>query len=85
MPVQYDASRGKFVVVDPIHCEQPMYDTGCDAPGCTGFWCQECGAGCDMEFDDVDGFCAQALADESEEERDLRYNRERAAFGLPPM
>ena len=87
MPVMYDTGSERFFI-ESGHCEychEPMYDTGCDAPGCTGYQCRECGAGCDIEVAPEDGRCAQALAEESGEEYTERVNAERAAFGLSPV
>ncbi|KPC92211.1 hypothetical protein ADL27_26245 [Streptomyces sp. NRRL F-6602] len=36
-------------------CEQDAYFSGCDAPGCNGWGCPDCGAGCDLDFVDADG------------------------------
>lgn len=41
-------------------------------------------AGCDIELSDS-GRCAQAMASESEEDKDARIERERASWGLPPL
>lgn len=81
-PVMYNDSAGSFEIFDPTCCEQPMVDTGCDAPGCRGFACEECGAGCDIEMGEV-GLCWTALLAESAEARAARHDRERVAFGLP--
>jgi hypothetical protein len=74
-------------VIDPDHCTdcgEPLYDTGCDAPGCNGRCCQNCGTGCDLAWLDADedGYCATRLARESDTNRTGRVNRERAAVGL---
>lgn len=44
-------------------CEQDAYFSGCDAPGCNGWGCPDCGAGCDLDFVDAEGYgrCATAL------------------------
>lgn len=84
MPVMYDPATG--FIIAPNHCEdcgEPLYDTGCDAPGCRGFSCPDCGTGCDRDF--PDGRCASALKSESGEEYTARINAERAAFGLKPL
>lgn len=66
-------------------CGDDLYDSGCEAPGCNGWGCQ-CRWGCDAAFaPDEDSKCAQAIADESEEDREARVTAERAAFGLPPI
>jgi hypothetical protein len=86
MPVRYDTDDG--FTIDSETCEDcgsPLYDTGCDARGCNGFCCMECGTGCDIEFAPEDGRCATALAEESDEDYDARVNAERAAFGLSPV
>lgn len=84
MPVTYDQETGFSIV--PEHCPdcgKPRYDTGCAAPGCDGYRCDACGAGCDAE--DGQGRCATALAAESDEDYTARVNAERAAFGLRPL
>lgn len=87
MPVIYDAEAEGFAISpeECPECEAPLYDTGCDAPGCIGRSCVECGSGCDIEADPDSGTCATALAEESDEDRDSRADTERAAFGLPPL
>ncbi|MDT0381397.1 DUF6011 domain-containing protein [Streptomyces sp. DSM 42041] len=40
-------------------CGEPAYFSGCDADGCNGYGCQDCGSGCDLDFAD-DGRCATA-------------------------
>lgn len=85
MPVMYHPDDG--FTIAPDHCEdcgEPLHDTGCDAPGCHGFSCPDCGTGCDRDID-PDGQCASALGDESDEEYTARINAERAAFGLRPL
>lgn len=53
-------------------CEQDAYFSGCEAPGCNGYGCQDCGTGCDLDFlDDDESQCAQALNEEDEEEDDF--------------
>ena len=86
MTVGFDTTTDQFVVhpEDCPHCEQPLYFSGCDAPGCSSWGCQDCGTGCDLDFVD-DGDCATALAEEDPNDRQERQNRERAAFGLPPL
>lgn len=52
-------------------CEQDAYFSGCDAPGCNGWGCPDCGSGCDLDFlDDDESRCAQAAteADQDDEE-----------------
>jgi hypothetical protein len=86
MPIVYDEDF-EAMAVQSENCEgcgRPLYDTGCDAPGCHGFCCMDCGTGCDIEFDRENGRCATALAAESDEDYDTRVNAERAAFGLGP-
>ena len=87
MAVRYDAGTQGFAV-DPDYCpdcESPLYDTGCDAPGCTARCCTDCGTGCDIEIAQDAGRCAQALADEDDEAYEARIAAERAAFGLPEV
>ncbi len=85
MTIRFDTDADSFVI-DPDHldCGHPRYDTCCDAPGCPGSCCWECGTGCDAEFD-KNGRCATAKAAESDEDHTARINRERAAFGLSPI
>jgi hypothetical protein len=49
-------------------CDQPAYFSGCDADGCNGYGCQDCGAGCDLDFVDAEGGgrCASALEDDED-------------------
>lgn len=52
-------------------CSQPAYDSGCEAPGCNGWGCPDCGTGCDIDFlDEDESNCARTLAeaDENDEE-----------------
>lgn len=84
MPVMWDDEQQRFVVFNPVHCDTDMYDTSCDAPGCTGFECTECGAGCDIERDPEMGLCAKRIARESPEDAAARRARERTAWGLSP-
>jgi len=86
VPVYYDSEAGTFAIASDYcaDCGEPLYDTGCDAPGCTARCCMDCGTGCDIEAD-PDGRCASALAAESEDDRDARFDAERAAFGLRPL
>jgi hypothetical protein len=86
MPVYYDTEAEEFMIGPDTcpDCGEPLYDTGCDAPGCTARCCMNCGTGCDAETD-PEGRCAAALAEEDEEERCARFDAERAAFGLPPL
>lgn len=71
MAVTVDLDTGEVGFVDDVcpDCGEPMYSSGCEAPGCTGFGCPDCGVGCDLDFAD-DGWCAAALAavDADEEE-----------------
>ena len=89
MPIYYDDEAGTLAVGSDEcrSCGSPdYYDTGCAAPGCTGRYCTECYAGCDIEFSSLGrSRCAEAAAAESDEEAGARINRERAAFGLPPI
>ena len=86
MPVYYDTEAGTFAIASDhcTDCGEPLYDTGCDAPGCRGFCCIDCGTGCDIEWDDG-GRCKTALDAEAGEDRDARIDAERAAFGLRPL
>ena len=86
MPIIYDEESGGLALQSEFceDCTRPLYDTGCDAPGCHGLCCMECGTGCDIDLDDT-GRCATALAGESDEDYDARVNAERAAFGLSPL
>lgn len=86
MAVYYDTTTGRFMI-SPEECGDcgaPLYDTGCDAPGCAARCCMDCGTGCDLELDD-EGQCATASAAESDEDHEARVNAERAAFGLRPL
>jgi hypothetical protein len=87
MPIIYDEESGGLALQSEFceDCTSPLYDTGCDAPGCRGYRCGNCGTGCDAEFDNESGRCATALAAEGDEDRDARVNAERAAFGLSPV
>jgi hypothetical protein len=52
-------------------CEQDAYFSGCDAPGCNGYGCPDCGTGCDLDFlDDDESQCAQALAELDDEDEE---------------
>jgi hypothetical protein len=84
-PVMYDDQRQEMVILDDTCCGEPMNDTGCDAIGCFGYVCQECGEGCDLEHYPVGGHCATMNANESDEDYRLRLNRHREAFGLSPL
>jgi hypothetical protein len=87
MAVYYDTDAEEFAI-SPDDCEdcgEPLYDTGCDAPGCQGRCCMDCATGCDIEIIGEGGRCATALAGESDEDYDARVNAERAAFGLSPV
>lgn len=84
MVVRYDTDDEEFVV-DPDECEdcgEPLYFTGCDAPGCNGFSCTDCATGCDLEMLGDEGRCARAIAAEPDEDRQARSDAERAAWGL---
>ena len=87
MPVYYDTQGGSFAVASEhcSECEEPLYDTGCDAPGCLGYRCGNCGTGCDIDIAPEDGTCARALAEEGDEDYTARVNAERVAFGLSPV
>lgn len=88
MPVRFDTALDGFVIEpdDCPDCEQPLYHSGCVAPGCNGLACEDCGTGCDLEFSPAgEGECASALADEPEADRQARIDVERAAFGLSPI
>lgn len=87
MSIRFDSIADSFVIDSDTcgNCGEPLYDTGCAAPGCTATCCMDCGIGCDIEVDNLDGACARALAEESEEDQAERIDRERAAFGLPPV
>ena len=87
MPIIYDEESGGLAVASEIcaDCGAPLYVPGCDAPGCTGRCCMDCGTGCDIEIIGEGGRCATALAAESDEDYDTRINAERAAFGLSPV
>lgn len=85
MGVYFDTDTDTFVIAsETCPCGADLYQSGCDAPGCNGLGCQDCGAGCDRDFVE-DGNCATAAAEESDEEHEERINQERAAFGLPPI
>jgi hypothetical protein len=85
MPIIYDEESGGLAVAsETCECGEPYYDTGCDAPGCNGYRCIDCGTGCDLDFDDT-GRCWTAMASESDEDYSARVNAERAAFGLSPI
>lgn len=87
MAIGYDDESGGIAFI-PNNCEdcgEPLYDTSCDAAGCSGRACVDCGTGCDIEFAPEDGRCATSLAEEGDDEYDARLDRERAFFGLPPV
>lgn len=87
MAIRFDTDADEFVI-DPDRCPEcgsPLYDTGCDAPGCNSLWCPDCGTGCDIEADPDSGRCANASAAESDDDYEDRVNAERAAFGLAPI
>lgn len=87
MAVYYDTEAEEFMIGpdDCPDCNEPLYDTGCDAPGCQGRCCMNCGTGCDLELMGEEGRCATALTEESDGEYEARVDAERAAFGLPPV
>ena len=86
MPIFYDEEAGELAIgSETCECGSPLYDTGCDAPGCRGYCCMDCGTGCDIEIDRENGRCATAAAGESDEDYGARVNAERAAFGLSPV
>ena len=87
MPIYYDEGAGMLAIGSENcgDCGEPLYDTGCDAPGCRGYCCMDCGTGCDIETSPAHGSCIAALTGESDEDYDARVNAERAAFGLPPV
>ena len=86
MAIGFDTTTDQLVIhpEDCPHCGQPLYFSGCDAPDCSGWGCQDCGTGCDLDFVD-DGDCATARAGEAPDDRLDRENRERAPFGLSPL
>jgi hypothetical protein len=85
MPIIYDEESGGLTVAsETCECGEPLNDTGCDAPGCNGYRCSDCGTGCDLDFDDT-GRCWTAMASESGEDYSARVDAERAAFGLSPV
>lgn len=87
MVVRYDDTLGSFLI-ESDNCEtcgDPLSDTGCDAPGCNGRFCDRCGTGCDLQSDPASGECATFAAVETPEQKQARHNRERAAFGLPSL
>lgn len=85
MTVRYDTGLHTFVIDSEYcqYCGEGLYDAGCDAPGCNGLGCQDCGSGCDLDFL-PDGRCATAIAEEDPADRAARFEEERAAFGFPP-
>lgn len=86
MAIAYDEESGTLAIIaDECECGSPWHDTGCDAPGCHGQWCPECGTGCDIEVAPEFGRCAEGLATESDEDYEARINASRAAFGLKPL
>ncbi len=87
MVVYYDTTTSQFMI-GPDDCEdcgEPLYDTSCDAPRCSGRCCMSCATGCDLELMGDEGRCAAAIAAESDEDREDRINAERAAWGLRPL
>jgi hypothetical protein len=89
MPIQATADGG-LEIFDASTCPEceetgTLSDTGCDAPGCRGWQCIECGWGCDVDTNPDGGRCAAAQAAESDEDHTARVNGERAAFGLSPL
>lgn len=87
MAVYYDTEAEGFAVSPDYcgECESPLYDTGCDAPGCLGRSCPECGTGCDIEVAPLTGTCATAIAEEDDDAYLARVDAERSASGLPPL
>lgn len=51
------------------HCEDDAYFSGCDAGGCNGWGCPDCGSGCDLDFVDAEGGgrCAGALEEQDDD------------------
>lgn len=50
------------------YCGEPAYDSGCEAPGCNGWGCPDCGAGCDLDFVSAeDGGQCSAYRDQEDE------------------
>lgn len=87
MAITYDTETGSFAATPDFcdACGSPLYDTGCNAPGCLSRCCMDCGTGCDIEIDPEHGTCATALAEEDDEDYGAPFAAERAAFGLPPL
>ncbi|MFE3326830.1 hypothetical protein [Streptomyces sp. NPDC059176] len=50
-------------------CDEPAYFSGCEAEGCNGWGCPDCGTGCDLDFVDAEdgGRCASYDEDDDEE------------------
>lgn len=50
-------------------CEGDSYFSGCEADGCNGYGCPDCGTGCDLDFVDAEdgGRCASSLDEEDDE------------------
>ena len=50
------------------NCGEGAYDSGCTADDCNGYGCQDCGAGCDLDFVDAEdgGRCAAAVDEDDE-------------------
>lgn len=84
-PVMWDDDSRTFFVFDERCCGIYMYDTGCDAIGCTGYVCEQCGKGCTDLADPERGDCAMARRGESAEDHLARVNRQREGFGLRPI
>ncbi len=82
--IYYDEDAGALALGSTTcpDCDAPMYDTGCDAPGCRGWQCADCGTGCDQGY--PGSRCDAAIAGEGDEEYAARVNAGRAAFGLGP-
>lgn len=90
MPVYFDTTTRGFAVFDENRCpdcgaQESLDDTGCDAPGCRGYACPDCGWGCDLPVNGDQGACGAALAAETPEARQARSDTERAGWGLPPL
>ena len=74
------------------HCDSATEWTGCRAPHCPGFYCRNCGRGCDLIEESDQGRCVAALAalpypqaQDLRDERQLsiRYRRPIRTVRLP--